>query len=61
MDCVVFGHLSQVVYADFPYPHKEAIAACSNIEPYMERMKATLWPDWDTLVNMEPFSWRHYV
>ena len=56
VDCAIFGHLSQVVYVDFPFEHKEVLQAdCANLLPYMDRIRSRLWPDWDALVAKGTF------
>lgn len=52
LDCCLFGHLSQIVFVDFPYAHKEIMTGeCANIVTYMNRIKAELWPDWDDILS----------
>jgi len=58
LDCVAFAHLSHVLLIDVDFPHKQVLGEedCLNLMPYMERMKTALWPDWDDIVNMQPFE-----
>lgn len=54
VDCALFGQLCQIIYPDFPFPHKEILGTeCANIKPYVERIRVRLWPDWYTLANQE--------
>jgi len=57
LDCILFAHLSQILLIDVDFPHKAVLGeeTCSNLMPYMQRIKEQLWPDWDKLVNMEFF------
>lgn len=56
-DCGVFGHLSQVLYPDMPYPHRDFIQTeCPNLVRYMEHMRQTYWADWDSLVECDTFQ-----
>ena len=62
VDCVMFGHLTHIVYFDFPFPHKKILSKeCTNIRPYLDRIKERFWPDWDTLVDDKPFEWPEYI
>ena len=54
VDCVIFGHLCQVVFVDFPYFHKEAVD--DKVRAYLERVRDALWPDWYQRVVDEPFA-----
>ncbi len=57
VDCTVFGMLSQIVYVDFSYAHKDLlITECTNIMPYMERIRRKYWPDWDNIVATGHFE-----
>lgn len=57
VDCTIFGHLSQIVYPDMPYPQKDFIQThCPNLVAYMERIQSLYWPDWDQLVDTGTFE-----
>ncbi len=57
VDCALFGQLCQIVYPQFPFPHKEVLEEeCSNIIPYVDRIREQYWPDWHTIVNDELFD-----
>ena len=57
VDCSLFGQLSHIVYIDLDLPHKTILdTECTNLKPYVERIKDTLWKDWDDIVNAEPFK-----
>ena len=57
VDCAIFGQLSQIVYIDLDFPYKDILdSECPNIKPYLERIKDTLWPDFDEIVNNEKFG-----
>jgi hypothetical protein len=62
IDCALFAQLSQLAYVTFPYPHKELFRTeCTNIVPYLDRVKAAFWPDWDERVDDSLFGdykWR---
>ncbi|CAH1797459.1 unnamed protein product [Owenia fusiformis] len=53
VDCVLFGHLCQIVYLPLPtMPHKIMVEnECKNLVAFCDRMKALAWPDWDKLTN----------
>ena len=47
VDCAVFGHLSQIMFVDFPYAHKDMFdEECINLRHYLYRIRDRLWPDW---------------
>ena len=55
VDCSLFGHLCQVIYATDgdDNPLRKAINEDSlkNLRDYVERMKREFWPDWDERLN----------
>ncbi|CAH1789664.1 unnamed protein product [Owenia fusiformis] len=58
IDCTMFGVLSQLVYVPIPsYPHKIMIEnECRNLIEHADRMKALLWPDWNSLCETNTFE-----
>ena len=55
-DCCAFGHLCQILFIPINHPHKDFIdSECPNLPPYVERIKAELWPDWDETLAKVPW------
>jgi len=55
-DCCAFGHLCQILFIPINHPHREFIETeCQNIAPYVDRIKAELWPDWDEILGKVPW------
>lgn len=51
-DCALFGQLAQLRW-NAPGSHYEALlsVACPNLQAYCDRMKSTLFPDWNSLLH----------
>lgn len=50
MDCVLFGHLTQFLYIDIGFPHKECLETeCTNLVDLIERIKTNYWPDFEDI------------
>lgn len=48
IDCTLYGHLVQFLYIPMNFPQKQFVREnCPNILRYLDRMKDTLWPDWE--------------
>lgn len=55
LDCAVFGHLSQFLYIDMEFPHKNYLHEnCPGLQRFMEHFKQTHFPDWETLCERQP-------
>jgi len=55
-DCCAFGHLCQILFIPINHPHKKFMdEECPNLAPYVERIKAELWPDWDEMLSKVPW------
>lgn len=51
MDCAIFGQLAQMYWHCFGNPPETAIKEFPILIDYCDRMKDTIWPDWDKCIT----------
>lgn len=47
MDCAIFGQLAQMLWQSYGNQSEKALKGFPNLCDYCERMKETIWPDWE--------------
>ena len=54
IDCTVFGHLAQFLYIPMEFPQKKyMLENCPKLVDYVDRMKHSLWLDWEDMCKKE--------
>jgi hypothetical protein len=54
LDCAAFGHLAQFIYIPMAFPQQIYIKKnCNNLLGFVDRVRDTLWPDWDEMCSKE--------